>query len=65
MPTSLASTGLDAQTMKIRSASRNGKGDRRTEWTTLNRAVFAPIPSARVTMTMAENSGRRQMARSA
>src|SRR5688572_21512829 len=46
-------------TFTTRAALANGMGCRRTASRTLNTALFAPIPSARVTTTIAVNRGAR------
>ena len=47
-----------AQMMTTRSGSGRGKGRSRTEFTTVNTAVLAPIPSTRAAMTRKVIPGR-------
>ena len=51
-------SGLVSQSCTRRSGSWKGSGFRRTPYTRLNMAVFAPMPSASVSTASAVNAGR-------
>ena len=64
-PLERASSGFEAQTTTSRSGFSKGAAFSRTAFTTLNMAVLAPIPRARVSTATAANIGRFKRTRRA